>query len=116
LAAIPPLIAIPFQWKPNLEYERKPVDYRPNSVILGELVTVFTQWKMIGPAIFIFVYSMTPGMGSSSFYYYTNELKIDKEWMAILGIMETFRSLIQILIIFNTDSDTDTDSDTRHSR
>ena len=48
---------------------------------------------MIAPAIFIFMYALAPGMGQSSFYYYTNELKIDKEWMAILGTVDSIAGL-----------------------
>ena len=60
---------------------------------MRELYNVFSDWKMLAPALFILVNSATPGMGSASFYFYTNELKIDKEWMAILSTVDSIAGL-----------------------
>lgn len=100
LSAVAPIIALPFMWAPSLERKRTAAQDRSVSEMGQELCKVFSQWRMMAPALYIFLNCLTPGMGSSSFYYYSNHLKISQEWMAILGTVDSIAGLCGMAIYY----------------
>jgi len=100
LSAVAPLVGLPFMWAPSLERKQRPEELRSASEATQELVSVMSHWHMMAPAVFIFLYCLTPGMGSSSFYYYSNYLHISKEWLAILGTVDSIAGLFGMALYY----------------
>jgi len=83
LSIFPPLIGIPFQWNPSLE--RNVEKHRPFCEYFWELWCCIKNKHYWGCALWLFLYNATPSMGSTTFYYYTNILHVDKETMSLTG-------------------------------
>jgi len=100
LSAVAPIVGLPFMWAPSLERKRTSSQTRSTMEMVRELCKVFSKWHMMAPALFIFLYCLTPGMGSASFFYYSNHLKISKEWLAILGTVDSIAGLVGMALYY----------------
>jgi hypothetical protein len=57
-----------------------------------------TKKEILGPILFIFLFMATPNTGSSMFYFYTNSLKFEPEFMGELKLVHALANIIGIQI------------------
>ena len=54
--------------------------------------------QILKPIIFIFLFLLTPSMSSAMFYYFTNFLKFEPEFMGQLRLIQAFANMLGIYL------------------
>ncbi|HLO88325.1 MAG TPA: folate/biopterin family MFS transporter [Nostocaceae cyanobacterium] len=65
---------------------------------LGQLRQAITQKAILLPTLFIFIWRSTPNSESAFFYFTTNELHFDPEFLGRVSLVTSFASLVGVWI------------------
>eukprot|EP00742_Colponemidia_sp_Colp-10_P002152 GILJ01002299.1.p1 GENE.GILJ01002299.1~~GILJ01002299.1.p1 ORF type:complete len:531 (+),score=67.34 GILJ01002299.1:81-1673(+) len=65
---------------------------------MRELYTFVSHKRILRPIIFIFLFVATPSQGDAMFFFYTNELKFNPEFMGRLRMVQGVATLLGIII------------------